>query len=70
MIKEANGTRYRLLGVGISGLQPVDGKAAPHTLDQRESALAKAELAIDKLRDKFGRHAVERGIALKGERSH
>ena len=70
LIKEANGTRYRLLGVGISGLQPVDGKAAPHTLDQRESALAKAELAIDKLRDKFGRHAVERGIALKGERSH
>jgi hypothetical protein len=29
------------------------------------AARAKAELAMDKLREKFGRKAVERGLALR-----
>jgi hypothetical protein len=37
------------------------------TLDLRAATSAKAELAMDKLRNKFGRDAVERGIALRGD---
>jgi DNA polymerase IV len=62
--REATGTPFRLIGVGISHL----GEAVPElenaTLDARFATLTKAELAIDKLRKKFGKHAVERGRSL------
>ena len=65
LLKEADGTRFRLLGAGLSHLAPADPKALPGTLDQREAQRARAELAIDRLRDRFGSHAVGRGLALK-----
>jgi DNA polymerase IV len=62
--KEATGTRFRLIGVGISHLTetPVNEE---HTLDPREAAQSKAERAIDSLRKKFGKDAVERGIITR-----
>ena len=63
--REATGTRFRLIGVGISSLGPADPALEAESLDARAAATAKAELAIDRLREKFGRHAVERGIALR-----
>lgn len=64
LLKEATGTRFRLIGVGISHLTetPVD---EVHTLDARDAAQSKAELAVDALRKKFGKDAVERGIITK-----
>jgi DNA polymerase IV len=63
--REATGVKFRLLGVGISHLEP-----APETeqvsLDARHETLTKAELAIDKLRKKFGAHAVEKGRSFTG----
>jgi DNA polymerase IV len=62
--KEADGTRFRLIGVGISRLQ-----AATHedhaTLDATQTARTKAELAIDSIRQKFGKEAVEKGLVLR-----
>ena len=61
--REATGTAFRLIGVGISQLSPAVAETA--SLDARVETLTKAERAIDKLRGKFGRHAVERGIGFK-----
>jgi DNA polymerase IV len=67
LVKEARGVSYRLLGVGISNLVSAEIEAGP-TLDSRGAARAKAELAADKLRERFGNSAIERGIALAAER--
>ena len=61
--REAIGTEFRLIGVGISHLSPAVTETK--SLDVRFETLTKAERAIDKLRGKFGRHAVERGLNFK-----
>ncbi|HUR43777.1 MAG TPA: DNA polymerase IV [Aestuariivirga sp.] len=65
--REAKGAAFRLIGVGIVNLSPAVEGAEMDTLDLRAATSAKAELAMDKLRNKFGRDAVERGIALRDE---
>ncbi len=67
--REVDGkTAFRLIGVGISNLAELDADAEIGGLDQRADAHAKVELAMDKLRDKFGTAAVEKGRGLKGDR--
>jgi DNA polymerase IV len=66
LMKEATGSKFRLLGVGISGLVESHGEGEI-TLDAKEAAHTRAERAIDKLREKFGKDAVERGLALRGK---
>lgn len=61
LAREADGTAYRLIGVGVSGLVKAEG---PDPVDLVEPAIARrsaAERAIDKLRGKFGDNAVVRG---------
>jgi DNA polymerase-4 len=67
--READGTRYRLLGIGVSDLSD-DGKADPPDLvDVQARKRAMAEGAIDALRDKFGGKAVQTGYTFgKGHR--
>jgi len=60
--REATGIAFRLIGVGISGLAPAQPEQETETLDASTAARAKAELAVDKIRDKFGKAAVGRGI--------
>jgi DNA polymerase-4 len=62
--REATGTRFRLIGVGISHLTETLSNEE-QTLDMREAAQSKAERAIDSLRQKFGKDAVERGIITR-----
>ena len=62
--REATGTAFRLIGVGISTLSAADPKTETETLDANTATKAKAELAVDKIRDKFGRAAVGRGITF------
>jgi DNA polymerase-4 len=64
--REASGTAFRLIGVGIGNLSAAKAEAEAETLDSHVAAQARAELAMDRLRGKFGRHAVERGIVLRG----
>jgi DNA polymerase-4 len=65
--REATGTAFRLLGVGLSHLREIEPADAAPTLDARAATRAKAEHAIDRLRQKFGNSAVERGLAFNGE---
>jgi DNA polymerase-4 len=59
LARETDGTAYRLIGIGVSALTEGAG-----TIDFIESRTAGAEAAVDKLRGKFGRDAVVRGIVL------
>jgi len=62
--REATGIDYRLLGVGITHLVSQNTTDAPASLDGQTAARAKAELAVDKVRAKYGRTAVERGLSF------
>ena len=62
--READGTRFRLLGVGLSGLAP-GAEADPVALiDTGDGKRAKAERAMDQIRAKFGGEAVGKGRGL------
>ena len=65
--READGTRFRLLGVGVSALaSPADADPAD-LVDRRGERSKAAEHAVDRLRAKFGREAVVKGLALEDE---
>lgn len=60
--KELDGTKFRLLGVGVSMLGP-DEQADPDDLvDADATRRAHAERAIDNVREKFGADALKFGI--------
>jgi DNA polymerase IV len=64
LLKEAIGPAFRLIGVGISNLQ-VATHEDYQTLDVAQTTRTKAELAIDAIREKFGKDAVEKGLVLR-----
>ena len=64
LVREVGATRYRLIGIGVSHLEEAGGNDLSDLLDRRA---AEAEHAIDKLRAKFGRDAVVRGLAIEDE---
>ncbi|RWP90368.1 MAG: DNA polymerase IV [Mesorhizobium sp.] len=69
--KETDGTKYRLLGIGVSDLSDDDKADPPDLVDIQSRKRAMAEGAIDALRDKFGRKAVETGYTFgKGRHIH
>ena len=65
--KEADGTPFRLIGVGVSAL--TDASEADHgdLADTRTTRDKAREAAVDSLRKKFGGDAVVRGIAFEDE---
>jgi len=62
--REVGATRYRLIGIGVSNLADADGGDFADLIDRRG---AQAEHAVDRLREKFGRDAVVKGLALEDE---
>jgi DNA polymerase IV len=64
LAREADGTPYRLIGIGVSALAAADQVEASDLLDRRTE---QAERAIDRLRAKFGDEAIVRGLSLEGE---
>ena len=66
--KEIDGTRFRLIGVGVSSLQ---GEQSADTGDLADTGVKRekaAENAIDALRGKFGRDAIVRGLLFQPRR--
>ena len=69
--KETDGTKYRLLGIGVSDLTDAGRADPPDLVDVHARKRALAEGAIDTLREKFGRAAVETGYTFgKGRNAH
>lgn len=62
--KELDGTRFRLLGIGVSDLCADEHADPPDLVDLKALKRANAENAIDKLRHKFGNQAVETGYTF------
>jgi DNA polymerase-4 len=58
---EVGTTRFRLIGIGVSNLEDAEGDDFADLIDRRA---AEAEHAVDRLRSKFGRNAVVKGLAL------
>jgi DNA polymerase-4 len=58
---EVGQTCFRLIGIGVSHLEDATGDDFADLIDRRA---AEAEHAVDKLREKFGKDAVVKGLAL------
>jgi DNA polymerase-4 len=58
---EVGTTRFRLIGIGVSHLEDATSDNFADLIDRRA---AEAEHAVDKLREKFGKDAVVKGLAL------
>ena len=60
---EADGTAFRLIGIGVSSL----AEAAPEErdlIDNGSARIGAAEQAVDRVRAKFGKDALVRGLAF------
>jgi DNA polymerase-4 len=64
LMREIDGTKFRLIGIGLSALCDADGADLTDLLDHR---VAEAERAIDRLRKRFGDEAVIKGLALEDD---
>ena len=61
LAREIDGTLFRLIGIGMSGLSDTEGSDFTDLIDRRT---AEAEQAMDRLRERFGDAAVVKGLAL------
>ncbi len=69
LAREIDGTtRFRLLGIGVSDLSAGDTADPPDLVDVRAAKRAKAEGAIDVLRDRFGRRRWRRATPSARDR--
>jgi DNA polymerase IV len=65
LAKETDGTRYRLIGIGVSGLADLADADHGDLADTAARKLVAAEDAIDAVRAKFGKAAVRKGIVFR-----
>lgn len=66
LAREIDGTSFRLLGIGVSGLEESDGHDPVDLIEPAVARKAAAERAMDKVRTRFGRAAVVRGKLYTG----
>jgi DNA polymerase-4 len=64
LVKEADGTKYRLLGVGVTSLDDGEFADPADLINQRAMRVASAEYAIDRVRKKFGDEAMIKGLVF------
>jgi len=65
--RETDGTKFRLLGIGVTALADAEDADPADLVDRRGARDKAAEHAVDRLRAKFGREAVVKGLALDDE---
>jgi len=63
--READGKRFRLLGVGLSNLADATEADPASLIDPQSDKRAAAERAMDRIRSKFGGEAVGKGRGLR-----
>ena len=68
LAREVDGTKYRLLGIGVSAI--VEGRDADPAdlVDHKARRSADAERAVDRLRERYGRTAVVKGLAFEEDK--
>ena len=65
LMKEARGTAYRLIGIGVDGLCDAENADQPDLFSDGPKHHAGIEKAMDAVRAKFGRKAIGKGRATK-----
>ena len=65
LAREVDGTKFRLIGIGVSSLASADDADPADLVDQYGQRTAAAEHAVDRLRAKFGRSAVIMGRTIE-----
>jgi DNA polymerase IV len=68
LTRETDGTRFRLIGIGVGQLVEGDKADPPDLVDDKAGRAAAAEHALDRLRQKFGHDSVIRGLAFDPDR--
>ncbi|HEV7278217.1 MAG TPA: DNA polymerase IV [Devosiaceae bacterium] len=61
LVRETDGTAFRLIGIGVSGLSEATGEDPSDLLEPAIARRAAAERAMDLVRNRFGKDAVIRG---------
>jgi DNA polymerase-4 len=65
--READGTAFRLIGVGVSELAAAAEADPTELIDTGGRRQAAAEHAVDRVRAKFGRRAIVKGLVFEDE---
>ncbi|MGB3808870.1 MAG: DNA polymerase IV [Parvibaculum sp.] len=65
LTREADGTAFRLIGIGITQLADGDLADPPDMLDPKATRRADAERAMDRVRARFGSEAIIKGRGIK-----
>src|SRR5436309_2068840 len=68
LAREIDGTQFRLLGIGTSNFVAAEKADGADLVDRRGERAAKAEHAVDKVREKYGNAAVIKGLVFDGTR--
>lgn len=66
LVREIDGTPFRLIGIGVTGLDAETGCDPVDLLEPTVARRAAAERAMDRVRTRFGRDAVIRGKLYRG----
>ena len=72
LLKELDGTSFRLIGIGVSGLRPAaeaDASAQVDLMDGGAAKRAKAEGAMDKIRARYGNDGLALGLTFAAKRA-
>ncbi len=64
LTRETDGTRYRLLGVGVSALADARDADPADLIDKDVGRRAAAERAVDRVRGRFGPDLLKKGLAM------
>lgn len=65
---ETDGTAYRLLGIGVAGLVTAGGTQIGDLLDPNAGKRARAERAVDKVREKYGKESIDKGRGITADK--
>lgn len=66
--REVDGTSFRLIGIGVTNLVESEKADAADLVDRRAERTAKAEHAVDRVREKFGKTAMFKGLVFGSAR--
>lgn len=65
LMKEADGTLFRLIGIGLSGFSDPADADPPDLADSSKSRLRAVEETVDTIRSRFGQGAIAKGRRLE-----
>lgn len=66
LAREIDGTKFRLIGIGVSNIDGAERADSADFVDLKAKRSKEAEQAIDKVREKFGKAAVVKGLVFDG----